>query len=180
MKIEKICIFCSSKTSVAETYTELARICGAKIASLKLDMVYGGTGFGLMQAASKAALDAGGKVIGIYPELLKGMEAISETLTEKIIVSTMYERKEAMINISDAFIILPGGIGTLDEFFEVLSLAILKQHNKPIILINHNHCWDSLNKLIKDVVDNKFASPALYDKFHTVETVEEAFKRIGF
>jgi uncharacterized protein (TIGR00730 family) len=129
----RLCVFCGSKQSVDESFKIEARRCGEMMASRKITLVYGGTPFGLMRELSSAVMAGKGKVLGIYPNVLNEMEPIDFDVTQTIIVDSMGIRKDVMISNSDAFLILPGGIGTLDELFEVITLKDLKVISKPMI-----------------------------------------------
>jgi uncharacterized protein (TIGR00730 family) len=122
-----------------------------------MTLVYGGGGVGLMGLTANAALKSGGKVVGIIPSFLLKREAGHPDLTETVVVETMHERKLEMFERSDAFIILPGGIGTLEEFFEVLSWRTLGLHTKPIVIIDQGGYWQPLEALLKSIVDGGFA-----------------------
>jgi uncharacterized protein (TIGR00730 family) len=180
MKIKNICVFCGARDAVAAEYKELAERCGKLIGALQLTLIYGGTGSGLMGKISNEALASGAEVIGVYPNILGHNEPINPNLKNCIYVDSMYERKKLMIEKADAFVVLPGGAGTLDEAFEIITLKVLKEHNKPIIFINHNGYWDVLNQLFKHLVDNEFAGSYLFDTYRFVATPEEAFAKLGF
>jgi uncharacterized protein (TIGR00730 family) len=130
---------------------------GDLIAREGMTLVYGGGGVGLMGLTANAALKSGGKVVGIIPSFLLKREAGHPDLTETVVVETMHERKLEMFERSDAFIILPGGIGTLEEFFEVLSWRTLGLHTKPIVIIDQGGYWQPLEALLKSIVDGGFA-----------------------
>lgn len=179
MTVKSVCVFCGARNTIHPEYIALAKRCGELLAEKGLTVVYGGSNSGMMNAMAQTAFRAGAKVVGVYPKVLNEKEPISSEVTETLIVDNMHVRKEIMVNYSDAFFVLPGGIGTLDEFFEVLTLAMIGALNKPIILINHNKYWDSLKDLIESVVNQEFASAGLYDLFHVVNSLEDAFKKIG-
>ena len=120
-------------------------------------MVYGGGGVGLMGLVANAALKAGGKVVGVIPRFLLQREAGHPALTETVVVETMHERKLAMFERSDAFVVLPGGIGTLEELFEVLSWRTLGLHTKPIVIVDQGGYWRPLAALLRSVVEGGFA-----------------------
>lgn len=179
MTVKSVCVFCGARNTIHPEYIALAKRCGELLAEKNLAVVYGGSSSGMMQAVSQTAYRAGAKVIGVYPKILNEKEPISSEVTETMIVDSMHVRKEIMINYSDAFFVLPGGMGTLDEFFEVLTLAMIGAMKKPIIVINHNGYWNKLKDLIEQVVTEEFASSGVYDLFYFVETLDEAFKKIG-
>jgi uncharacterized protein (TIGR00730 family) len=146
---------------------------GALIALKGITLVYGGGGVGLMGLTANAALKNGGKVVGIIPSFLLKREAGHPDLTETIVVETMHERKLEMFDRSDAFIILPGGIGTLEEFFEVLSWRTLGLHTKPIVIIDQGGYWQPLEALLKSIVDGGFADRGNLDHVVFVKNLDE-------
>ena len=179
MTVKSVCVFCGARNTIHPEYIALAKECGELLAAKNLTVVYGGSNSGMMSAMAQTAFRAGAKVVGVYPKVLNEKEPISSEVTETLIVDNMHVRKEIMINYSDAFFVLPGGVGTLDEFFEVLTLCMIGAMKKPIIVINHNNYWDPLKDLIENVVNEEFASTGMYDLFHFVDNLDDAFKRIG-
>ena len=155
--MKSICVFCGAKENVTQDYKDLAYKTGKTIAENGLAMVYGGSNTGLMLAASEGAMDHGGKVIGIYPKILQEKEPFNAKITDPVLVGTMGSRKEIMLYNSDAFIALPGGTGTMDEVFEVITLKTLgAMSRKPMILVNYNGYWDIFKKMIDHFVDEGF------------------------
>ncbi|MEL3959728.1 TIGR00730 family Rossman fold protein [Lysinibacillus endophyticus] len=149
-----VAIYCGSQTGKSPIYMEKAKELGAQLASASIGIVYGGSNVGLMGAVADAALANNGKVIGIMPEHLQKREIAHLHLTEIHFVDSMHVRKKKMIDLSDAFIALPGGCGTLDEYFEVFTWAQIGLHNNPVILYNINGFYDALilhfNKMIEE------------------------------
>jgi uncharacterized protein (TIGR00730 family) len=141
----------------------LAAKLGELLANERITLVYGGGGVGLMGVMANACLKAGGRTIGIIPRFLLEREAGHPALTETVIVETMHDRKLQMFERSDAFIVLPGGIGTLEEFFEVLSWRTLGLHTKPIAIVDLNGYWTPLAALLQGVVTGGFAAPSHLD-----------------
>ena len=139
-----------------------AESCGRLVAERGLELVYGGAGVGLMGAAANAALEAGGRVIGIIPERLVEWEVAHQGLSELRVVGSMYERKQIMMDLSDAFIALPGGIGTLDEILEVMTQNALGYFWKPLALVNTHGFFDSFQTLLKDLEKTGFYQPRDY------------------
>ncbi len=180
MKIKSVCVFCGSRVPHNESFIELAARCGEVIGELGLTLVYGGGGTGLMGVVSKAANERGAEVVGIYPRFLHEREPLSRHVSEAFIVDSMFERKKIMIERSDAFIILPGGVGTLDEIFEIITLKTLEMLDKPLIFINKDGYWDTLNDMLRHIADNNLVSPHVFDSYRFVPTVEEAFIKLGF
>jgi len=179
-QIRNVAVFCGAQNTVDEEYRVLARQTGELISKNNLTLVYGGTTAGLLGEVAKSTHATGGKVLGVYPNSLNTREPINPNLDFKYIVDTLYERKEIMNNKADAFIILPGGVGTLDEAFEVITLRILAAHNKPIIFVDHKNYWKFLNDLIKHIVDHKFATASVFDTYRFVSNPKEAFEKLGF
>ncbi|AIF80664.1 putative lysine decarboxylase family protein [endosymbiont of Acanthamoeba sp. UWC8] len=180
MKIKSVCVFCGARDSVDKEYIDLAAECGKMMSSKSIDLVYGGGRTGMMGAVSKAVTDTGGKVVGIYPKLLDDLEPLNTNLDNTIFVKSMFERKELMIEKSDAFLILPGGFGTLDEIFEVVTLKILKQHDKPIIICNYNNFWQSLIDCCEEIINKKFARTHARDTYEIADTLEDVFVKLGY
>mgnify|MGYP001952959443 FL=1 len=149
-----VAIYCGSQTGKSPIYIEKAKELGAQLANASIGIVYGGSNVGLMGAVADAALAHNGKVIGIMPEHLQKREIAHLHLTEIHFVDSMHTRKKKMIDLSDAFIALPGGCGTLDEYFEVFTWAQIGLHNNPVILYNINGFYDALiqhfNKMLEE------------------------------
>lgn len=120
-------------------------------------LIYGGGASGLMGTTADAVLAEGGKVTGIFPEFLREFESPHKHLTEIHVVNSMHERKQMMAELSDCFVVLPGGFGTLDEFFEILTWRQLQLHNKPVFLVNIDGYWSPLLKMLAQIFDKKFA-----------------------
>lgn len=178
--IKNIGVFCGARQEVDEEFKNLAVDCGKLIAKYGCTLVYGGGNSGLMGKVSHATHDNGGTVIGVYPRILNEKEPLNPDIDYTYLVDTMFKRKEDLITKSDAFIILPGGIGTLDEVFEVLTLKILGENDKPIIFLNHKNYWRPVLDLLTHIVDHKFASPMIFDKFHFADTLPDVFAKLGY
>ena len=149
--IRSICVYCGSQTGVEPAFKSAAETLGKSIAENGLKLVYGGGTMGIMGAVADAALNAGGHVTGIIPEFLLGKEGNVDRvghLTQSIITQNMHERKHQMFDHADAFVTLPGGIGTLEELTEIMTWAQLGRHQKPIVIAHINGFWDPLTKLI--------------------------------
>ncbi|HTH18372.1 MAG TPA: TIGR00730 family Rossman fold protein [Magnetospirillum sp.] len=154
--MRRICVFCGSSSGTRPVYAEAARAVGRLIAESGLGLVYGGGHVGLMGEMADAALEAGGEVIGIIPEALKRMEAGHTGVTELRVVDTMHERKAMMAELSDAFIALPGGIGTLEELFEVWTWGQLGLHPKPLGFLDVAGYYDHLHTFLDHSVAEGF------------------------
>jgi hypothetical protein len=146
--IRTVCVYCGSSSGSDPAYAEAARRFGTILAQNKIGLVYGGGAHGLMGVLAGAVLDHGGRVTGIIPEFLKERERLFTRVQEVIVTRDMHERKREMFERADAFVALPGGLGTLEELVEQLTWAQLGQHRKPILLVNIGGFWDPLNELI--------------------------------
>ncbi len=159
-------------------YQNQAHKLGALIAQAKLSLVYGAGSIGLMGVVARSARDNGSNVIGIIPDHLDDIEITQNGLSELHITDDMHQRKKMMFERSDAFIVLPGGLGTLDETLEMMTWAQLSLHRKPIILVNTDGYWSPLIQLVKHVVDDGFASPENAELLTVVDTPEAAIEFI--
>ncbi len=177
--IKSLCIFCGSRNGAAADYRAQAMKLGELCGQHAIEVVYGGGHVGLMGVVADAAMAAGATVTGLIPEHLMNREVGHRAISNLIVTETMSDRKDQMIAQSEAFAILPGGLGTLDELFEVLTLRQLGYHDKPIVLININGFWDPLNALISQVVDGAFADPEASSMMHTVKDVDAVLPALG-
>jgi uncharacterized protein (TIGR00730 family) len=157
--ISSLCVFCGSSTGARPEYAESARLLGSELVSRDITLVYGGSNIGVMRAIADTVIGLGGRAIGVMPQQLIDKEVAHKGLTEFHVVSSMSERKERMARLSDAFIALPGGIGTLDEIFEVMSWNQLDLINKPMALLNTCGYWDGLIRFLDHSVTEKFVRP---------------------
>ena len=158
-KRSRICVFAGSSLGQSGSYVEAARSLGQIIARRELGLVYGGARVGLTGAVADAALAAGGEVVGVLPKKLSNLEVAHSGLTQLHIVDTMHERKAMMAEMSDAFIALPGGIGTLEETFEVLTWSQLGFHRKPVGLMNVDGFFDQLLGFLDNLTGERFLKP---------------------
>lgn len=156
--MRSVCVFCGSSPGSDAAYTEAARSLGRTLAAAEIRLVFGGGHVGLMGEISNAALAAGGDVIGVIPKFLVERELAHEGLSDLRIVGSMHERKALMSDLSEAFIALPGGTGTLEEFFEVLTWAQLGEHKKPCGLLNVAGYYDPLLTVFDRMVETGFLS----------------------
>ena len=159
LAFHRVAVYCASSSGTDPAYLAEAESLGKAIAAAGLGMVYGGANIGLMGAAADAALAAGAEVIGVLPEFLAGREIAHTGLTRLETVATMHQRKARMVALADAFLILPGGYGTFDELFEILTWSQLKMHAKPCVLINAQRYWDPLLAFLDSVVTAGFLPP---------------------
>ncbi|HKK31359.1 MAG TPA: TIGR00730 family Rossman fold protein [Alphaproteobacteria bacterium] len=174
-----ICLFCGSRAGESEGYRALAESVGRAIGERGATMVYGGGALGLMGIASNAAIDAGGTVTGIIPNFLRSLEVENPRLTRAIVTDNMFDRKQAMLDLSDGFLILPGGLGTFDELFEVLTWRQLGQIDKPIVLLSDSGYWEPYVALIEHVIREGFAGSGVRSLYTVVGTIEDAFAALG-
>jgi uncharacterized protein (TIGR00730 family) len=156
----RICVFCGSSKGAKPNYLSEAKSLGRQMADGGWGLVYGGTSIGLMGATADAALSGGAEVIGVLPQALQGREIAHPGLTKLHTVGSMHERKAFMAALSDAFIALPGGYGTLDEFFEIVTWAQLGIHSKLCVLINTDGYYDFLLRFLEHAVTEEFVRPA--------------------
>ena len=173
MTISRVCVYCGSAGAVGERYRDAARELGTALAGAGIEVVFGGGRIGLMGLLADAALDAGGKVIGIIPGALRDAELAHPGLTELVITGSMHERKRVMAERSDAFAVLPGGIGTLDEMFEIVTWRQLGLHDKPVFLVDIDEYWQPLRALLDHVVAQGFAAPLVPRLLQIVPGVPE-------
>lgn len=156
MNINSICVYCGSTPGRLPDYTQAAQDLGSEIGRRGIRLVYGGAGVGLMGEVARAALAAGGQVVGVIPQALVAQEIASTDAIELRVVKDMHERKAAMVELSDGFIALPGGFGTFEEFFEVLTWQQLGFHTKPCGLLNIRGYYDELLKFLDHAVGEMF------------------------
>jgi uncharacterized protein (TIGR00730 family) len=156
-KLKKwVCVFCGSADGVRPEYGAIARELGRRIVESGYGLIYGGASVGLMGAIADAALAMGGEVVGVIPDVIMDREIGHQGLTELHVVRTMHERKALMAERGDAFVALPGGYGTMDEFIEIVTWAQLKIHAKPCVLVNVNGYYDALLRLFDAAVSEGF------------------------
>lgn len=151
--MNRITVFCGSSFGIEEIYKEQATLLGQTLVKQNIELVYGGANVGLMGAVADGVLNAGGKAIGVLPNFLRSKEIAHQGLTELILVESMHERKTKMNDLCDGVIALPGGFGTLEELFEMLTWAQLGLHKKPIAILNINGFYDSLIELTETMVE---------------------------
>lgn len=170
--IRSVCVYCGSSLGESQIYTAQAQILGRRLAENGIRLVYGGGRIGLMGVIADAVMKAGGEVVGIIPNHLHDWEVGHTGLTELHVVDSMHTRKRMMVDMSDAFIAMPGGVGTLDEFFEVVTWRQLKLHDKPIIVLNTEDYWHPLLALVEAVIERGFARRTTANLFTVVEDAE--------
>jgi uncharacterized protein (TIGR00730 family) len=176
--VTSLCVFCGSSSRVAESYRHAAGELGAAMAKRGIRLVYGGGRIGLMGILADAALGAGGEVVGVIPEFLRGLEVAHEGLSELHVVPTMHERKRMMFELADAFVVLPGGIGTLDESIEIASWKQLGLHDKPIVVFDVAGFWRPLAALVDHIIEKGFAHPEHARLLTVVPTIDDLFRAL--
>lgn len=171
--MKSICVYCGSNPGRDPAFVTAARAVGTRLAKAGLDIIYGGGQVGLMGEVADAALDAGGRVIGVIPEFLALKEIAHLDLTELYVVQSMHARKAKMAHLSDAFIALPGGIGTMEEMFEIWTWGQLGQHRKPVGLLNVHGYYDDLVAFLDKMADQNFLAPDHRQSLMVAEDVGE-------
>jgi len=167
-----IALFCGSSNTTDPAFLEAATQFGRLLAQSEVRLVYGGGGVGLMGRAAKAAHAAGGEVLGVIPDFLRSREVVYDEV-ETIVVTNMHERKQRMYQASDAFVIMPGGVGTLEEVIELISWRRLNLHAKPIVFVNLNDFWTPFFALIDHTVVHNLTPTWLPEAWRSVTSVEE-------
>ena len=176
--MKRITVFCGSSSGTEEIYTSQATLLGQTLAKRNIELVYGGANVGLMGAVADGVQNAGGKVIGVLPDFLRSKEIAHRQLTELILVETMHERKTKMNDLSDGVIALPGGFGTLDECFEMLTWAQLGLHKKPIGILNVDGFYDALIVFIQTTVDKGFLKPANQQMLLVSDSIDDLLDKM--
>lgn len=171
-RLQSVCVFCGSADAADPAYLRAASELGRALAAADLKLVYGGGGVGLMGAAARGANEAGGAVLGIIPDFLVGRERALDTV-ETVVVTSMHQRKQMMFEQSDGFVILPGGVGTLEEVVELLSWRRLDLHAKPVVFYNPDGFWDTLFAAFQTGVDARLTPPQFMHTWVTVDRVED-------
>ncbi|MFN0068802.1 MAG: TIGR00730 family Rossman fold protein [Limisphaerales bacterium] len=172
-------VFCGSRAGTSPLYAESARAAGERIARRGLTLVYGGASVGLMGELADAALAAGGRVVGVLPRFLADREIAHGGLTELRLVDTMHERKRTMVELSDAFVVLPGGPGTLDETFEVVTWLSLGLHRSPCALLNVAGFYDRLLEFLAESRQAGFFDAGLLDRLVVDEDLDVVLDRLA-
>ncbi len=177
--MKNLCVFCGSRVGRDDVFARSATELGRKLAEREIGIVYGGGQVGLMGVLADAALAAGGRVIGVIPQALADREVAHHGLTELHVVNSMHERKALMADLSDAFVALPGGYGTLDELCEIVTWAQLGIHDRPIGLLNVEGYFDDLLALFDRAVKQDFISETNRTLIRDANNVDELLRRIG-
>ena len=177
-KIKTVCVYCGSGSGSNPRFVEAAIALGKVFAENNIRLVYGGGSVGLMGAVAKSTLDHGGSVTGIIPDFLRARENSLTRIQEMIVTPDMHERKRLMFERSDAFVALPGGVGTLEELVEQMTWQQLGRHTKPVLLANIDDFWEPLLALLTHMRANQFIRPALDIEVLKAERVEDILPRL--
>jgi len=171
--LRRVCVYCGSATGLDPAFARAADEFGAALAAAGLGLVYGGGLIGLMGRVAHAALAAGAHVTGVIPRFLHDREVMMREVTELVVTADMHERKRIMFERSDAFVALPGGIGTLEELVEMMTWSQLGQHDKPIVLANVSNFWAPLNELVRHMTEQGFIRPGWDVSYDVVDDVRD-------
>jgi uncharacterized protein (TIGR00730 family) len=177
-EINSLAVFCGSRVGTKPDYAAAGRALGVGLAQAGIRLVFGGGRIGIMGVVADAALEAGGKVLGVIPEFLTQWEVAHEHVTEMVITDSMHTRKRRLYEESDAFLIMPGGLGTFDEAFEIITWRQLRLHDKPIILCNVAGSVAPLVSVIDHAIEQGFADPACRGLFEVIEGVPGVLERL--
>lgn len=172
--MKSVCVFCGASNNVDQRFLDEGHKLGAMLAKENIQFVYGGADCGVMGAIANGVLENGGKALGVFPRVLDGLEEAHKGLSETIIVDDMHTRKMIMFERSDSFIVMPGGFGTMDETFEVITWKQLETHEKPIVIYNFEGYWDHWVAFTEHIIKSGFASEktrSLYDVENTLDGV---------
>ncbi|MBO6635794.1 TIGR00730 family Rossman fold protein [Parvibaculum sp.] len=178
MKLTSLCVYCGSSTGTEPVFMEAADRFGRIMADRGVELVYGGGGIGLMGAVARAVLAGGGKVTGIIPKFLTEIEVEFNEVSELVVTDSMHARKQLMFERSQAFVALPGGVGTVEETIEMLTWAQLGRHSRPIVIANIDGFWDPLNELLDHIIKAGFARSEIRRIYSMVDRVEDILPRI--
>ncbi len=177
--LTSLCVYCGSRKGKKSVYAKTAMALADEMVDRDIRLVYGGGGIGLMGTIAQRVADGGGEVVGIIPDFLQKIEKPFNGGTKKIVTDSMHERKQIMFDMSDAFLALPGGIGTLDEMFEMMTWRQLGQHKKPLALLNVNGYWDPFLYLLDHIVDHDFAGPDIRNNLVVESDIKCLLDRLG-
>lgn len=177
-KLASVCVYCGSRPGADPTFVKEAETLGRELAAAGVRLVFGGASIGIMGTVARSVLGAGGKVTGVIPHFLKEIEVPLDGVSERVLTKTMHERKQIMFDRSDAFVIMPGGIGTLEETFEMLTWRQLKRHDKPIIVVNIGNYWAPFVTLIDHIVREGFAGAEIADLITVVPAAKDVIPAI--
>jgi len=177
-RLTSLCVYCGSQSGIHPSHRVVARRLGTLLGENRIKLIFGAGKVGLMGVVADAALAAGGEAIGIIPHNLNRVELAHHRLTEIHVVNSMHERKQLMFELADAFAVLPGGLGTLDEMIEIVTWRQLRLHKMPVILIDHQGYWKPFYDLINHVVKEGFAHSSVKHLYTIVSDVEDVISTI--
>lgn len=175
-RIKSLCVFCGAQNAVDKKFIEMGADFGRMLAKNNIKLVYGGGDCGLMGSVANACMEEKGHVTGVFPISLRNLENEHKTLNEIVIVGSMHERKKLMFDLSQGFVVLPGGFGTLDEMFEILTWRQLQLHEKPLIIVNFEGYWNPLIALMDSIIQHRFARHETAAFYQVVNTPEQVFQ----
>jgi len=178
-KITSLCVFCGSKNGDDPAHAVAARQLGEQMAARGITLVYGGGSIGLMGIIADAVMAGGGRVIGVIPQFLKDLEVGNDNVSELIVTDSMHARKTRMFELSDGFVALPGGLGTLDETLEILTWKQLQLHTKPVVVLSTGGYWDALEALVSHTINGGFTHEAVAELYTVVATADAVFPALG-
>ena len=173
---QSVCVFCGSRLGVSKEFLELAKELGGKLALNDFKLVYGGGGTGLMGVLAQACEDGGGSILGVMPSTLAKKEFGKKSITNYVITDDMHERKKLMYMNSNAIIAMPGGIGTLEELFEMITWKQLGYHSKPVYLLDTFNFWENTIKVFDHIIEMGFVEPIIKTYFKVCKSVDEVFE----
>jgi len=177
--IKSVCVYCGSSNRIDPKFLDAATELGRLMGEAGLKLIYGGGRVGLMGRVADGVLATGGNVVGIIPRHLHDREVAHPGVSELLVVDTMHERKQLMAEQADAFVVLPGGYGTLDEMFEIITWRQLGLHDKPLVLADLFGYWAPLAQLLDTIIDTGFAQPECRQLYRTVTSVAEILPALG-
>lgn len=178
-EIRSLCVLCGSREGNDPAFREAAIRVGMLMVRHNIRLVYGGGSIGLMGIVADAVLAAGGEVVGVIPDFLIRREAGHSRLSELIVTGSMHDRKRRMFEMADAFVVLPGGLGTLDETFEIVTWKQIRLHDRPIVVLDVGNYWAPLRSVIKAAIDAGFAPPEILELLSFVSSPDEIFDVIA-
>jgi len=171
-----LCVFCGSKTGTDPAHAAAARRMGALMARQGVRLVFGGGRIGLMGVLADAVVAGGGRSVGVIPDFLMALEVEHQGVDEIIVTASMHERKTRMFELADGFVVLAGGLGTLDEALEVITWKQLQIHAKPVVVVNTGGYWSGLTELFRRAIAGGFAHPGVMDLFTVVDSPDRVFE----
>ena len=177
--IKSLCVYCGSARGAAPRYIAAAKELGAAMADRDIRLVYGGARIGMMGELADAVMKNGGEVVGVIPDHLQSSEVGHAGITELKVVESMHVRKKLMFDLSDAFAVLPGGFGTLDDLYEIITWRMLQLHDKPIVVVNIDGYWNGFQALVDRVIDEGFARDTVRQNFSVVNSVGRLFDMLA-